>query len=296
MFIVFVVDDLNAFPILYRLSFLLCSSPKRRTKSSKPTRFLGSLSSTEREQRFVQWRRTVFCLSNVPVSRRRRITSIISIERSTDGIDLGCYLNRGWTSLSRTGPGEGTLQVFPDVNLATSYLLLRPFFKPRRGRETQLGFDDWEVDLESTEFPGSVKGKGKISFNSCCSSTSLLVLKSSQENLRTRTFAPHSSTSRPRQHYDFYPSSPSRLSSILALRRRTLCRIPTQGFNGFLSSLHPCLSSHSHNREIPQTAKRWVCSRRASERLPSRSWREWVCRTSGREGCSDEGREESAWI
>jgi len=66
----------NLFPILYRLSFLLCSSPKRRIKTSKPTRFLGSLASTEREQRFVQWRRTVFCLSNVPVSRRRCVTSI----------------------------------------------------------------------------------------------------------------------------------------------------------------------------------------------------------------------------
>lgn len=50
--------------------------------------------------------------------------------------------------------------MFPDVNLATAYVMLRPFFKPRRGREGRLGFDDWEIDIESTMFPGSVKGKG----------------------------------------------------------------------------------------------------------------------------------------
>ncbi|BGP57446.1 hypothetical protein JCM8202_002004 [Rhodotorula sphaerocarpa] len=68
---------------------------------------------------------------------------------------------QGWTALSTTSPGQGTLQVFPDVNLATAYVILRPFFKPRAGRERRLGFDDWEVDLESTAFPGSVKGKGQ---------------------------------------------------------------------------------------------------------------------------------------
>ncbi|GAA5863597.1 hypothetical protein JCM3774_006543 [Rhodotorula dairenensis] len=68
---------------------------------------------------------------------------------------------QGWTALSHTSPGEGTLQVFPDVNLATAYVMLRPFFKPRTGRKGRLGFDDWEVDLESTHFPGSVKGKGQ---------------------------------------------------------------------------------------------------------------------------------------
>ncbi|BGP43456.1 hypothetical protein JCM10449v2_007491 [Rhodotorula kratochvilovae] len=68
---------------------------------------------------------------------------------------------QGWTALSTTGPGEGTLRVFPDVSLATAYLILRPFFRPRRGREGRLAFDDWEVDTQSTDFPGSVKGKGQ---------------------------------------------------------------------------------------------------------------------------------------
>ncbi|GJN94325.1 hypothetical protein Rhopal_007399-T1 [Rhodotorula paludigena] len=68
---------------------------------------------------------------------------------------------QGWTAISDTSPNEGTLRVFPDVNLATAYIILRPFFRPRRGREGRLAFDDWEIDVESTEFPGSVKGKAQ---------------------------------------------------------------------------------------------------------------------------------------
>ncbi|GAA6008226.1 hypothetical protein JCM10207_000045 [Rhodosporidiobolus poonsookiae] len=68
---------------------------------------------------------------------------------------------QGWTALSDTSPGEGTLCVFPDVNLASAYIMLRPFFRPRPGRESKLSFNDWELDLDSTIFPGSVKGKGQ---------------------------------------------------------------------------------------------------------------------------------------
>ena len=37
---------------------------------------------------------------------------------------------QGWLSLSRTGPFEGTLLVNPLLQLATAYVLLRPFFSP----------------------------------------------------------------------------------------------------------------------------------------------------------------------
>ena len=37
---------------------------------------------------------------------------------------------QGWLALSNTAPGEGTLQVFPDVLLSNAYLIMRPFFKP----------------------------------------------------------------------------------------------------------------------------------------------------------------------
>ncbi|TFK45112.1 hypothetical protein BDQ12DRAFT_695360 [Crucibulum laeve] len=60
---------------------------------------------------------------------------------------------QGWTSLSSTGPGEGTLKVLPMLNLASAYIILRPFFRPTAG--SSLAFNDWKLDLESTAFPGS---------------------------------------------------------------------------------------------------------------------------------------------
>jgi hypothetical protein len=37
---------------------------------------------------------------------------------------------QGWLSMSKTGPGEGTLMVNPLLQLSTAYFLLRPFFVP----------------------------------------------------------------------------------------------------------------------------------------------------------------------
>jgi hypothetical protein len=37
---------------------------------------------------------------------------------------------QGWLAVSNTGPGEGTLKVFPDILLSTAYIMLRPFFAP----------------------------------------------------------------------------------------------------------------------------------------------------------------------
>ena len=46
---------------------------------------------------------------------------------------------QGWLSMSHCGPREGTLLVNPLVQLATSYVLLRPFFKPL-AEKTSAGF------------------------------------------------------------------------------------------------------------------------------------------------------------
>lgn len=73
--------------------------------------------------------------------------------------------------MSSAGVNEGTLRVLPMLSLATSYIILRPFFKPRgiavseteeSLRKTQgvsLAVEDWELNLEGSEFPGSVPGK-----------------------------------------------------------------------------------------------------------------------------------------
>lgn len=36
---------------------------------------------------------------------------------------------QGWTSLSHTGPNEGTLKVFPAIKESSAYMMLRPFFR-----------------------------------------------------------------------------------------------------------------------------------------------------------------------
>lgn len=65
---------------------------------------------------------------------------------------------QGWTSLSTTKANEGTLRVVPLLKLSTAYVMLRPFFKPRPGRETSLEADDWEPNLEHGEFHGTSPG------------------------------------------------------------------------------------------------------------------------------------------
>lgn len=79
---------------------------------------------------------------------------------------------QGWTALSSTGAGEGTLRVLPFLNLSTAYILLRPFFRPKPSALRLAGssgtgaipleFDHWEVDLESTAFPGSEMGQAQV--------------------------------------------------------------------------------------------------------------------------------------
>ncbi|KAJ3560096.1 hypothetical protein NP233_g11059 [Leucocoprinus birnbaumii] len=63
---------------------------------------------------------------------------------------------QGWLSMSETGPTQGTLKVFPDVLLSNAYIILRPFFKPVAPAESSDILDpkNWEIDLETTEFPG----------------------------------------------------------------------------------------------------------------------------------------------
>lgn len=56
---------------------------------------------------------------------------------------------QGWLSMSKTGPGEGTLLVNPLFKLATVYFLLRPFFSPRNsdtGRSGFLDAENWILD------------------------------------------------------------------------------------------------------------------------------------------------------
>ncbi|KAL4947401.1 hypothetical protein BDW69DRAFT_204434 [Aspergillus filifer] len=60
---------------------------------------------------------------------------------------------QGWLSLSKCGPGEGTLRVLPNVKLVTAYILLRPFFVDN---------DDDMLSLDLPTFPGATPGRGQL--------------------------------------------------------------------------------------------------------------------------------------
>lgn len=67
-------------------------------------------------------------------------------------------------ALSHTGAGEGTLLVYPALREATAYFILRPFFRPIRarkevGEKAFMSAANWELDLDSATYPGSVVGK-----------------------------------------------------------------------------------------------------------------------------------------
>ncbi|KAF9517190.1 hypothetical protein BS47DRAFT_1326539 [Hydnum rufescens UP504] len=75
---------------------------------------------------------------------------------------------QGWLSMSTTSANEGTLQVVPNVKMVSAYIMLRPFFRPRQSRGELEGDEDkflaaenWVLDLESTDFPGSVPSRGQ---------------------------------------------------------------------------------------------------------------------------------------
>ena len=62
---------------------------------------------------------------------------------------------QGWLSMSATGPGEGTLKVNPLLEKATAYILLRPFFAPKRSAEEAtksafLNSNNWAMEVEPT--------------------------------------------------------------------------------------------------------------------------------------------------
>jgi hypothetical protein len=83
---------------------------------------------------------------------------------------------QGWLALSNTGPFEGTLLVNPLLAKATAYYLLRPFFTPRRGAQSEdqtaseamttsqdfLASDNWVMEPEpSSWFQGATPGYGQ---------------------------------------------------------------------------------------------------------------------------------------
>jgi hypothetical protein len=77
---------------------------------------------------------------------------------------------QGWLSMSETGPGEGTLQVYPNIVHSTAYTMLRPYFAPRQSFNSDRGIYDpndnsdlknWAFVAPTNIFPNSVPGAGQ---------------------------------------------------------------------------------------------------------------------------------------
>jgi len=78
---------------------------------------------------------------------------------------------QGWLAMSDTGPFEGTLLVNPLLSKATAYILLRPFFSPRKQPhdpasrtfdEAFLSPNNWELEREpSSWLHGATPGRGQ---------------------------------------------------------------------------------------------------------------------------------------
>ncbi|KAI0864864.1 DUF1479 domain protein [Xylaria cubensis] len=75
---------------------------------------------------------------------------------------------QGWLSMSHTKAFEGTLLVNPLIQLSSAYLLLRPFFKPIKGKndvstEEYLSVDNWVFagSEMTSELQGATPGKGQ---------------------------------------------------------------------------------------------------------------------------------------
>lgn len=73
---------------------------------------------------------------------------------------------QGWTSLSKTGPNEGTLRVYPNIKALSAYTLMRPLFKEKQsraeiGHEAYLSPSNWTLETESSRFPGAPLGRGQ---------------------------------------------------------------------------------------------------------------------------------------
>ncbi|KAF3931501.1 hypothetical protein ABW19_dt0205266 [Dactylella cylindrospora] len=93
-----------------------------------------------------------------PFDAKYRVDAIMDLYNAAGG----CAVFRefqGWLSLSRCGPGEGTLKVNPLLKEATAYFMLRPFFSPPKNNPTSL--EGWKLDLSTSRFPGSAQGRGQ---------------------------------------------------------------------------------------------------------------------------------------
>ncbi|EFX04933.1 duf1479 domain containing protein [Grosmannia clavigera kw1407] len=72
---------------------------------------------------------------------------------------------QGWTALTPTGPRAGTMLLYPDVQSAIAYVLLRPFFRPPADPSQIMDASKWTI-VDPTDqdgwFPGTNKNNSQM--------------------------------------------------------------------------------------------------------------------------------------
>jgi hypothetical protein len=74
---------------------------------------------------------------------------------------------QGWTALTESGPKEGSLLLYPNVKVATAYMLLRPFFEPPEKEEDVLDASKWSLNTENEWFPGTYTARPQMLSPNC---------------------------------------------------------------------------------------------------------------------------------
>lgn len=65
---------------------------------------------------------------------------------------------QGWTALTPTQPREGTVMVYPNLNTAIAYVMLRPFFQPPKDKGADImDPHTWTLSEDDGWFPGTFK-------------------------------------------------------------------------------------------------------------------------------------------
>ncbi|KAJ6474938.1 hypothetical protein C8R45DRAFT_935471 [Mycena sanguinolenta] len=63
---------------------------------------------------------------------------------------------QGWLTISKMGPRQGMLKVFPDILLSNTYIIMRPFFRLLVSLDSKdiLDAKNWAFDMSTPDFPG----------------------------------------------------------------------------------------------------------------------------------------------
>ncbi|CAM1502654.1 Fc.00g074300.m01.CDS01 [Cosmosporella sp. VM-42] len=73
---------------------------------------------------------------------------------------LRCF--QGWTTLTSTGPRQGSLMLYPNVKWIIAYVVLRPFFKQPEAEDDTMDATKWEFDPSEPWFQGSFRADSQL--------------------------------------------------------------------------------------------------------------------------------------